>query len=59
MKRRLISEYTVRSVKIDGVMYELSRMINPKVGDYPEYREVMARRWNGYRWVVAHRWSSR
>lgn len=58
MKRRLINEYTSRHVKIDGVMYELSRMIAPRVGSHPEYREVIARRWNGYQWTTVHRWST-
>lgn len=48
----------MRMVKINGVMYELSRMIDPKTKNHPEYREVVARRWNGYQWTTVHRWST-
>lgn len=58
MKRRLISEYVVRNVKINGTMYEVSRVIDPKLGRHSEYREVVARKWTGCRWVVVHRWTS-
>ena len=53
MKIQRLSEDVIRSSRINGTLYEFTRLSGH------DFTEIIARKWTGCQWIQVHYWRSR